>query len=197
MSKKKFSVLVPIEILKVGEPTINGRVYPEAAIQKLVESGSKRAKEGRLLVEDRRDTDRNDELMDIRKVVGVAKDVRLDEDEMAVMGTIDVLAERPDCVGEVVRALAESGQGRFFPIGKGTVREVDGVQTVQADYEMTGIGFEFNLDRQGEIAHPPEVELDLEGKKSIERAARLAEGMAEIDGERDAAALSEPDSEDK
>ncbi len=193
---KKPRVLIPIELVKVGEPTINKRVYSEEVIQKLVETGGKLAKEGRLWVEDRRDTNRNDELMDLNKVVGVAKDVHQEGD--TVIGTIEILVSRSDGIGEVVKLLAESGQGRFFPIGKGTVKIVDGVPTVQADYKMTGIGFEYNSDYQGEIVQVPEVELDLNGKNADQRAANLARGMAKEDARKDAEALginTEPEPE--
>jgi hypothetical protein len=119
-------------VVRCDAPTLTGRVYPRAVVERAIAARQESVRCGSFLAVCPATPGGRVHIAD---VAGVVRKLELDGDARAEVLLVDSLAGKT-----ILEFVKEKHPLRFFSMGRGSIAEVDGVQVVQDDFIFDGVG---------------------------------------------------------
>lgn len=119
-------------VVRCDAPTLTGRVYPRAVVERAIAAAQESVQRGSFLAVCPATPGGRVQLAD---VAGVVRKLALAEGARAEVELVDSLAGKT-----ILGFVREKHPLRFFSMGRGSLQEEDGVQVVQDDFVFDGVG---------------------------------------------------------
>lgn len=126
-------------VVRCDVPTLTGRVYPRAVVERAIAARQQAVRCGQFMAACPTDTwpmvTTPGDRVYLADVAGIVRKL-----DLACEVRAEVLLLNSD-KGKIISKLVKDGHRiRFFPIGRGSVTEAEGVGVVQDDFEINGVG---------------------------------------------------------